>query len=196
MKIAAPWLRYNDDFPGTRLMVTKSRNQSTATSARRVRPRKPRQQLQLKPRTATAPRRRARKRLRGLYGSLLRCRMVQERARELSAANYELAIGHEAMIAAPTAQLNAEDTIAASSEQSGRAGGARAGAGWIVCTDRMRGPEFHYPSFRARGPVRCGYRTCASSQTGEEAARSGSVLSAGESGAGDLERDAQVCRGA
>lgn len=40
--------------------------------------------------------------------------MVQEHARTLSADNYELAIGHEAVIAAPSADLTDEDTIAAS----------------------------------------------------------------------------------
>jgi TPP-dependent pyruvate/acetoin dehydrogenase alpha subunit len=40
--------------------------------------------------------------------------MVQGHARALSAGNYELAIGEEAVIAATSAELTAEDTIAAS----------------------------------------------------------------------------------
>ncbi len=50
--------------------------------------------------------------LRHLYTSLLRCRLVQEQARK-SGGDYDLAIGHEAVIVGPTAELSAEDTIAA-----------------------------------------------------------------------------------
>lgn len=51
--------------------------------------------------------------LRRLYTSLLRCRMVQEQAHEMSMDNYQLAIGQEAIVTAPTAELTAEDTVTA-----------------------------------------------------------------------------------
>ena len=51
--------------------------------------------------------------LRRLYTSLLRCRLVQEEAQRLSLRNYHIAIGHEAIAVAPTAELTAEDTITA-----------------------------------------------------------------------------------
>lgn len=50
--------------------------------------------------------------LRHLYASLLRCRLIQEQARRASSNHYDLAIGHEAVIVGPTAELTAEDTIA------------------------------------------------------------------------------------
>lgn len=50
--------------------------------------------------------------LRQLFTSLLRCRLVQEQVRRSGGA-YDLAIGHEAVIVGPTAELGAEDTIAA-----------------------------------------------------------------------------------
>lgn len=50
--------------------------------------------------------------LRHLYTSLLRCRLIQEQARQASSNYYNLAIGHEAVIVGPTAELTAEDTIA------------------------------------------------------------------------------------
>jgi len=57
--------------------------------------------------------------LRKLYSSLLRCRLIQERIRELSASNpsgakYELAIGREAVAVGATADLGPEDTVATS----------------------------------------------------------------------------------
>jgi len=57
--------------------------------------------------------------LRRLYLSLLRCRMVQERIAALRvaeeiAAPYELAIGREAISVGATAELSASDTVAAS----------------------------------------------------------------------------------
>ena len=48
-----------------------------------------------------------------LYTSLLRCRLLQQQARR-SSGDYDLAIGHEAVIVGPTAELSAEDTIASS----------------------------------------------------------------------------------
>ncbi len=52
--------------------------------------------------------------LRKLYAALLRCRLVQERARQAHSTEYEIALGHEAVTAGTTADLGAEDTIAAS----------------------------------------------------------------------------------
>jgi len=52
--------------------------------------------------------------LRKLYAALLRCRLVQERVRLSHSAEYELVLGHEAVTAGTTADLGAEDTIAAS----------------------------------------------------------------------------------
>jgi TPP-dependent pyruvate/acetoin dehydrogenase alpha subunit len=51
--------------------------------------------------------------LRRLYASLLRCRLVEEQARQSSKGDYDLSIGHEAVTVGPTAELSAEDTIAA-----------------------------------------------------------------------------------
>ena len=56
-------------------------------------------------------------RLRKLYASLLRCRRLQECIRDASEAtgsNYELTIGHEAVVVGATADLDNEDTIVAS----------------------------------------------------------------------------------
>lgn len=52
--------------------------------------------------------------LRKLYAALLRCRLAQERVRLSHSTEYELALGHEAVTAGTTADLGAEDTIAAS----------------------------------------------------------------------------------
>ncbi len=52
--------------------------------------------------------------LRKLYAALLRCRLVQERARLSGSTEYEIALGHEAVTAGTTADLGAEDTVAAS----------------------------------------------------------------------------------
>jgi len=57
--------------------------------------------------------------LRRLYASLLRCRAVQEHLRGLSSeqarsAEYDFAIGHEAVAVGVTAELRPEDTITAS----------------------------------------------------------------------------------
>jgi TPP-dependent pyruvate/acetoin dehydrogenase alpha subunit len=57
--------------------------------------------------------------LRKLYASLLRCRLMQEYVQRLPSSRmesgrYELALGHEAVTAGATADLRAEDTIAAS----------------------------------------------------------------------------------
>lgn len=52
--------------------------------------------------------------LRKLYAALLRCRLVQERARLFDSTEYEISLGHEAVTVGTTADLGAEDTIAAS----------------------------------------------------------------------------------
>ncbi len=54
--------------------------------------------------------------LRHLYASLLRCRLVQEKARRGVGNDYDLAVGHEAVIVGPTAELSPEDTIAATAQ--------------------------------------------------------------------------------
>ena len=57
--------------------------------------------------------------LRRLYVLMLRCRKLSERAQHLaagrdSAADYDLAFGHEAIVVGPTLELGSQDTIAAS----------------------------------------------------------------------------------
>jgi len=52
--------------------------------------------------------------LRKLYAALLKCRLAQERVRLSHSTEYEFALGHEAVTAGTTADLGAEDTIAAS----------------------------------------------------------------------------------
>ena len=61
----------------------------------------------------------AAEKLRHLYASLLRCRMIQEQLRTLRGGNdgsnkYDLAIGREAVTVGATADLGAGDTVAAS----------------------------------------------------------------------------------
>ena len=51
--------------------------------------------------------------LRHLYTSLLRSRLVQEEARRASRTDFDLSLGHEAVIVGPTAELKPEDTIIA-----------------------------------------------------------------------------------
>lgn len=53
--------------------------------------------------------------LRRLYVSLLRCRLVQEHARDRWPGRYDVAIGQEAMIVGATADINSHDAIVASS---------------------------------------------------------------------------------
>src|SRR5690348_5506992 len=93
-------------------MVTKSRNQSTKGSRKKTPPKS----------QAASPANAAssngsgpstQETLRRLYTSLLRCRLVQEEAQSVSARKYDIAIGHEAIAVAPTAELTAEDTITA-----------------------------------------------------------------------------------
>ncbi|MGA2902759.1 MAG: thiamine pyrophosphate-dependent enzyme [Candidatus Korobacteraceae bacterium] len=52
--------------------------------------------------------------LRKLYAALLRCRLVQERVLQSHSTEYELALGDEAVTVGTTAELGAEDTVAAS----------------------------------------------------------------------------------
>jgi TPP-dependent pyruvate/acetoin dehydrogenase alpha subunit len=95
-------------------MVTKSRNQPAEASAKKSPAKRTQAETPAKTVSSNGSAPSNQDTLRRLYASLLRCRMVQEQARELSESNYELAIGQEAVIVAPTAELNAEDTIAAS----------------------------------------------------------------------------------
>jgi TPP-dependent pyruvate/acetoin dehydrogenase alpha subunit len=95
-------------------MVTKSREQSTKTSAKKSPARQTQPATPVKTVSSNGSSPSSQETLRRLYASLLRARMAQERAAESSADNYELAIGHEAVIAGPTADLTSEDTIAAS----------------------------------------------------------------------------------
>jgi len=53
--------------------------------------------------------------LRKLYAALLRCRLAQEHVKLAHSTEYEIALGHEAVTAGATADLGAEDMIAASS---------------------------------------------------------------------------------
>jgi acetoin:2,6-dichlorophenolindophenol oxidoreductase subunit alpha len=94
-------------------MVTKSKNQPANKSTKR--PAKKAQAVTpVKTVSSNGSSPSSQETLRRLYTSLLRARMAQERARESSADNYELAIGHEAVIAGPTVDCTAEDTISAS----------------------------------------------------------------------------------
>jgi pyruvate dehydrogenase E1 component alpha subunit len=95
-------------------MVTTSRNQPAETSAKKIPAKKTQAETPAKTVSSNGSAPSSQDTLRRLYTSLLRCRMVQEQARELSESNYELAIGQEAVVVAPTADLNTEDTIAAS----------------------------------------------------------------------------------
>jgi len=57
--------------------------------------------------------------LRGLYSSLLRCRLVQERVLQLCAANeigarFQVTIGHEAVTVGATVDLDSDDTVVGS----------------------------------------------------------------------------------
>src|SRR5215813_1845237 len=93
-------------------MSTKSKSQSAKASRKKtlpktqaVRPATPADSNGSGPSTQET--------LRRLYTSLLRCRLFQEDAQRTSSRNYEIAIGHEAITVAPTAELTAEDTITA-----------------------------------------------------------------------------------
>lgn len=95
-------------------MATKSRNQTVATTRKKTPP---------QPIAATTPKaassnngtaQSATDSLRRLYASLLRCRLAQEAAEKARLSRYQLAIGEEAAVVAPTAELDARDTIAAS----------------------------------------------------------------------------------
>src|SRR5271157_4604949 len=57
--------------------------------------------------------------LRRLYASMLKCRMIAEHAQRLlcdrrEIANYDFAVGHEAVVIGPTLELGPGDTIAES----------------------------------------------------------------------------------
>ena len=92
-------------------MVTKSKNQSTVTPPRKAA--EPQQSSQAKTADTNGASPSGQDTLRRLYASLLRCRLVQEHAKRTSMRKYAIAIGHEAIAVAPTAELTAEDTIVA-----------------------------------------------------------------------------------
>ncbi len=96
-------------------MITKSsKEQSTKTSAKKT-PATPAQAATpVKTVSSNGSSPSSQETLRRLYASLLRARLVQQRAQKMSASNYQIALGHEAVIAAPTADLTADDTVAAS----------------------------------------------------------------------------------
>src|SRR5215469_10457408 len=94
-------------------MVTKSRSQSSQASRKKA----PSQVQEASPAKATSSNGSGpstQDTLRRLYTSLLRCRLVQEQAQRTSMRKYAIAIGHEAIVVAPTAELSAEDTVTAS----------------------------------------------------------------------------------
>lgn len=92
-------------------MVTKSKNQATATASKKTA--EAQQSNPAKASNGNGANPSGQDTLRRLYTSLLRCRLVLERAKRKSAHNYELATGLEAIAVAPTAELTAEDTIVA-----------------------------------------------------------------------------------
>lgn len=93
-------------------MVTKSRNQLAEVSSRKT-PTKTETATPAKAVSGNGSGPSTQDTLRRLYTSLLRCRRVQEQAQRASTRGYEIAIGHEAIAVAPTAELTAEDAIAA-----------------------------------------------------------------------------------
>jgi TPP-dependent pyruvate/acetoin dehydrogenase alpha subunit len=93
-------------------MVTKSRNQS-AKASRKKTPPKSQTASPAKAASSNGSGPSTQETLRRLYTSLLRCRLVQEEAQSVCARKYDIAIGHEAIAVAPTAELTAEDTITA-----------------------------------------------------------------------------------
>ena len=93
-------------------MVTKSRSQSAKTSPKKTPP-KTQTTSPAKEASSNGSGPSTQETLRRLYTSLMRCRLVQEEAQKTSARNYDIAIGHEAIAVAPTAELTAEDTITA-----------------------------------------------------------------------------------
>ena len=96
-------------------MVTKSRNQSAKVPHKKTIPVKSNQPASavksVSSNGSSSPS--SRDTLRKLYTALLRCRMVQGQARRLPASGYEVALGQEAVVVGPTAELGAEDTITA-----------------------------------------------------------------------------------
>ena len=95
-------------------MVTKTRKQAAESETRNRAAKKAETVTPSKPVSSNGSSPSSQETLRHLYTSLLRCRLVQEEARRASGSDYDLAIGHEAIIAGPTSELGAEDTIATS----------------------------------------------------------------------------------
>ena len=97
-------------------MVTKSKKQSKTSSRNNATTKKPpRVPLQRNPRMATGPAPSNLDVLRRMYAAMLKCRMMEERARDGNAmVAYDLTTGHEAVVIGASIDLKPEDTIAAS----------------------------------------------------------------------------------
>lgn len=81
--------------------------------------------------------------LRHLYSSLLRCRLVQEQARQVPIGDYDLAVGHEAVIVGPTAELSAEDTIASTARSLAALVARGVPAGSLLAQPESNGASSH-----------------------------------------------------
>ncbi len=92
-------------------MATKTKTQATEASRKTSPAKKTRAVTPSKTVSTNGSSPSGQETLRHLYASLLRCRLAHEQARR-SSGDYDLAIGHEAVIVGPTAELSAEDTIA------------------------------------------------------------------------------------
>lgn len=93
-------------------MATKTKKQ--AESVRKTSPTsKPQPLTTTKPVNSNGSSPSSQDTLRRLYVSLLRCRMAQQEAKRAGSGNYDIAIGHEAVIVGVTAELDSQDTIAA-----------------------------------------------------------------------------------
>lgn len=93
-------------------MATKTKTQTTETSRKTSQAKKAQAVTPAKSVSSNGSSPSSQETLRHLYTSLLRCRLVQEGARQASSGDCDLVIGHEAVIVGPTAELTAEDTIA------------------------------------------------------------------------------------
>jgi acetoin:2,6-dichlorophenolindophenol oxidoreductase subunit alpha len=92
-------------------MPTKTKERSTKATSKKVSAKKAAAATPVKKviRNGSSPS--SPETLHRLYAGLLRCRLAQES--KLLSGHYELAIGHEAVVVGPTADLTAEDTIVA-----------------------------------------------------------------------------------
>jgi TPP-dependent pyruvate/acetoin dehydrogenase alpha subunit len=97
-------------------MATKTRNQSTTSSRKKVSPGTTPTTVPATAASSNGSSPSSSETMRHLYTSLLRCRLAQERARQSKTGNYEVGIGDEAIIVGPTAELKPEDTIASTGQ--------------------------------------------------------------------------------